>query len=236
MKVHTKEGSLLMKSQHAGLLLVLFTLSACARTTNVALPIDAGEAGALQENTYVLDFSNVQHPNEPGYLGLPTGRNGFNFAFPIRLEQSTWVFPREFGSGPFPIAAGEDRGRCSHGDEELLEAKLNVVLPRGQAGWIDSVEVEFAPSEPQQFEFGKNGVCFGYRDADTPGTWHWRLEELALTAAMQNPKTKQVRIPIPMAIGPVDALKIVFGGFVDGYVPRVSFVARSVAAGAVGDR
>jgi hypothetical protein len=231
MKVHTKERSLLMKSQHAGLLLVLFTLSACARTTNVALPIDAGEAGALQENTYVLDFSNVHHPasGDEADRGLITGGNGFNFAFPIRLEQSTWVFPRAFGTGPFPIVAGRDRGSCSPGDEELLEAKLDLLLPRGQPAWVDSVDIEFAPSEPQLYELGKDGVCFGYRDADSAGKWHWRLKEIVLTAAMQNAVTKHFIIRVPIAHGPVDALKMIFGRFIDGLVPRVSFVARSVS-------
>jgi hypothetical protein len=230
--VQTLERTLPMKLQHAATLVTLFALLACARTTNTASFADAGiEAGSLRPDTYVLDFSNIQHPNEPGHLGLPTGRNGFNFAFPIRLEQSTWIFPREFGAGPFPIAAGEDRGRCSRESEERLEANLDLIIPRSQPAWIDSVAVEFIPSEPQRFELGKNGVCFGYRDADRAGAWHWRLEEIVLTAAMQNATTKQFVIPIPMAIGPVDALKIVFGGFVDGYVPRVSFVARSAPAG-----
>jgi hypothetical protein len=230
--VQTLERTLPMKRPFSGIALALYALSACARTTNATTPMDASAESAPQPNIYVLDFSKVEYPARISIddRGLRTGGNGFNFAFPIRLEQSTWVFPREFGSGPFPIAAGEDRGGCSRGSEELLEADLDALMPRGQPAWVDFVEIEFVPSEPQLYELGKDGVCFGYRDADTAGKWHWRLEQVALTAAMQNAVTKHFIVRVPVTQGPVDALKLIFGRFIDGLVPQVSFVARSVAA------
>lgn len=206
--------------------------TACFRTNEASSP-DAGDAVAPSApDTYTIDVSRVHHPaadsSDPRQVGLPVGR-GFNFEFPIRLEQHQWVFPDSLGAGlPFYIGAGQDSrvAVCDPANRETLEKSLSLV-PTGSMSWLEWVEVELVIVDPSG-EAG--GLCFGYRDAVQ--TWRWNFAVVDLVAT--DPGAKRYRGRVQVGKGPVDAVKLVFSS-ASGFVPKITFSARAMATTA-GDR
>jgi hypothetical protein len=209
------------------------TLFACFRT-NEASTVDGGkDATASPSDVYVLDLSVVRHAVanslDPREVGLPAG-SGFNFALPIRLEQKTWSFPTDLAPGvPFAILAGQDglTAGCDPSEQRQHEKSLSLVTA-GTRAWVESadIDVEFV-------EFaGDPAVCFGYRDADGARQWHW--EYTAAPMVQLDAATRRYHGHLVISKGPIDAVKLVFDASGRGFVPRVTFLARPMAAG--GDR
>lgn len=220
--------------KHIILALSVCTCVGCFRTNESSAPDGGKDATGSPSDVYALDLSLVRHPVasslDPREAGLPAG-GGFNFAFPIRLEQKTWSFPTDLAPGvPFAILAGQDglTAGCDPSEQRQHEKSLSLVTP-GTRAWVESadIDVEFV-------EFaGDPGVCFGYRDADGARQWHWQYT--AAPMVQLDAATRRYHGHIVISKGPVDAIKLVFDASGRGFVPRVTFLARPMAATA-GDR
>ena len=144
----------------------------------------------------VLDFSHA----DQGGVGIG---NFNNVAFPIRFTRPLEKERIPFGSvDRADLVATFDYATCSPGQEPLLEKPL-ANLGRGDAAWVDAVEIETLPHVQPDLPW-QGGVCYGVRALD--GTWSWYLA----TVPLEREGDGRVHARLPIDRGPIDAIKLVF--------------------------
>jgi hypothetical protein len=201
-------------------------LVGCGSTTIVpdAGPVsDAGptsDAGMdPTEKRYILDLTGSI------YGGVQLGHFN-NLAFTVNLEKPVQIVDLTQGDHP-GILPTYDFAGCTSGDDASLTVNLGP-LGAGDPAWVDYVDIEMLRNPPpvEDALTWVGGACFGYRVPG--GGWQWHFETTPVT---YDAATNRFNTRIPIAHGPIDALKIMF---VDEdpthLVTTVAYTARPAAA------
>jgi hypothetical protein len=160
----------------------------------------------------VLDFS----ASPDG--GVSAGSfNNFGFTLALREPLRTRSIVRDRQTSA-DVVATYDYADCTRGQEALLERAVRQ-LPRGDAAFVDYVDLELRPF-PQQDLVWDGGVCYGFRTADSQ--WHWRL---TVTPLAPDAARDRVLARVWIKEANVDALKFVFSKTVPRHFVRTVTVA-----------
>ena len=160
----------------------------------------------------VLDFSTSPDG------GVSAGSfNNFGFTLSLREPMRKLAIERDRQQYK-DVAATYDYADCTMGQESLLERAVRE-LPRGDAAFVDYVDLELRPF-PQKDLSWDGGVCYGFRNAG--GGWHWRL---ALTPLTQDAARDRVLARVWIKEANVDALKFVFSKTIPRHFVRTVTVA-----------
>jgi hypothetical protein len=145
----------------------------------------------------VLDFSSSPDG------GVSAGAFN-NFGFTLTLREATRKIAVERDRQQHKdVIATYDYADCTKGQESLLERPVRE-LPRGDAAFVDYVDLDLRPF-PQKDFVSDGGVCYGFRNQD--GAWHWRLTMTPLTHEAAG---NRVLARVWIKEANVDALKFVF--------------------------
>jgi hypothetical protein len=179
----------------AGAVVVVAVLSLAALAIQAQRDDEQARVMRLSPGKPLLfDFSGSPHG------GVLAGSFN-NFALRLQLSEPTRKLVVRTGE-PGDVIATYDYAACSKGQERLIERTV-ANLPRGDAMFVDYIDIEMLPSLQKDLRW-TGGVCYGFR---TGGKWQWQLVSTPLE---HDAAANRVRARLWIKQPSVDALKLVF--------------------------